>query len=100
PAAAIMCPATTPLAAPMAPPAPAALSTGCLMMADDTAAVPRLIILSPPALASPAAAGATAFGVDLRIADKPGPTPGISPTALLARPPRKEKKPGSPRVPR
>src|SRR5437016_4080104 len=30
----------------MAPAAPAALSTGCLMMADDTAAVPRLGALS------------------------------------------------------
>ena len=26
-----------------------------------------------------------------------GPTPGINPTAFFARPPRKEKKPGSPR---
>src|SRR5437879_4132711 len=72
PGAAIICPATTPLAAPMAPAAPAALRTGCLMMAEDTAAVPRLIILRPLALASPAAVGATAFGADFRTADKPG----------------------------
>src|SRR5207253_10679723 len=74
-----------------APAAPAALKTGWRM----TAPTPRVTI-----------GAATAFTIALPFLSEPtalipaeraGPTPGMNPTAFFARPPRKLKKPGSPR---
>src|SRR5438132_882315 len=70
---------------------PAALKTGWRVMAPT----PRVTI-----------GAATAFTIALPFfsepialipAERAGPTPGTNPTAFFARPPRKLKKPGSPR---
>src|SRR5207245_6272257 len=70
------------------PAAPAALKTGWA----DTTAPPRFTM---------ALVAAALFGARLvtapRTWEATGPTPGINPTAFFASPPRKDKKPGSPR---
>src|SRR6266849_936963 len=88
PRRAIAAPAPAPIT-PIAPAAPAADRTGCLMTAPTarlTMGEARATFMSPPPVGIMSSA-------PLAI----GPTPGMNPTAFLARPPRKEKNPGSPR---
>src|SRR5437667_12792431 len=73
---------------PIAPAAPAADITGCLMTA-----VLAAVTMSEPALT--ALLAPPVFIIESP-ADRAGPTPGMNPTAFFASPPRKEKKPGPP----